>query len=296
VDAASWRAIFLVNLPLVAATLALVLVAVPARRSAHARVRIDVVGAVLCTLGLAGPVFALIEQPRRGWSDPLIITTFVGGIALLVLFVAWEARTEQPMLPLRLFQRRNFAAANVETVAVYGGLGTTGFFLAVFVQQLSGYSALEAGLTFLPTTAVLFVLSRRVGAWSMRIGPRLFMGVGPLVAAVGLLGLARLSPGFSYLREALPPVLVFAVGLALTVAPLTATVLADAGPGDAGIASGINNAVARVAGLLATAVIGLAVAGPSNELDASGYRLAMGITAALMACGGIIGLVGIRNR
>src|SRR5436190_1679332 len=162
------------------------------------------VGAVLCTLGLAGPVFALIEQPHRGWSDPLIVATFVVGIVLLVLFVAWEARTEQPMLPLRLFERRNFTAANVETIAVYSGLATTGFFLALFVQQLAGYSALEAGLTFLPATAVMFVLSRRVGAWSMRIGPRLFMGLGPLVAAAGLLGLARLSPGFSYLRDALP--------------------------------------------------------------------------------------------
>jgi FtsH-binding integral membrane protein len=130
----------------------------------------------------------------------------------------------------------------------------------------------------------------------MRFGPRLFMGLGPLIAAVGVVGLVRLSPHFSYPKDLLPPLFLFSVGLSMIVAPLTATVLADAGEGDAGVASGVNNAIARVAGLLAIAVVGVAVAGPHNELDLSGFRLAMWITAALVAAGGVIGLAGIRNR
>jgi hypothetical protein len=150
-------------------------------------------------------------------------------------------------------------------------------------------------MALLPVTVVMFVASPRVGRLSMRHGPRFFMGVGPLVAAAGLLGMIRLEPGFSYWLELLPPLAVFSVGLSMIVAPLTATVLNDAGENDAGIASGVNNAVARVAGLLGIAVVGASVAGADNQLDQSGFRLAMGITAALVAAGGAIGLAGIRN-
>jgi EmrB/QacA subfamily drug resistance transporter len=295
VDVSSWRSIFLVNVPLVVVTLALVVIALPSRDARRDRARVDVVGAVLCTLGLAGPVFALIEQPRHGWNDPLILVTLVGGLVVFGLFLAWEARTPQPMLPLRLFARRNFAFANLETLVVYAGLSTLSFFLILFLQQLAGYSALEAGFAFLPTTVVMFAFSRSVGGWSMRFGPRLFMGVGPLVAAAALIWLTTLSPDFSYWRDLFPPLLVFSIGLTMIVAPLTATVLADAGPDNAGIASGINNAVARIAGLLGIAVVGVAVAGPENELDTSGFRIAMGITAGLLGAGGAIGLAGIRN-
>jgi predicted MFS family arabinose efflux permease len=199
------------------------------------------------------------------------------------------------MLPLGLFARRNFSFANLETLTVYAGLSTLTFFLVLFVQQLAGYSALQAGLALLPITLVMFALSPRVGRLSMRLGPRLFMGVGPLVAAPGLLALERLRPGFDYWVELLPPLLVFAVGLSLIVAPLTSTVLADAGEGDAGIASGVNNAVARVAGLLGIAVVGASIAGADNRLDLTGFRRAMLITAGLVAAGGVIGLLGIRN-
>jgi EmrB/QacA subfamily drug resistance transporter len=295
VSAASWRSIFLINVPFAIGTLALVFVALPPRDRTRPHARVDVVGAVLCVLGLGGPVFALIEQPRRGWDDPLIVATFAGGVIVFALFVLWERRTSEPMLPLTLFARRNFTLANVETLAVYGGLSTLSFFLVLFVQQLAGYSPLESGLALVPITGVMFVLSRRFGAWSMRYGPRLFMGVGPLVAAAGVAGLARLAPDFAYATNLLPPLLVFSVGLSMIVAPLTATVLADADAGDAGVASGVNNAIARVAGLLAIAVVGVAVAGPHNELDLDGYRLAMRITAALVAAGGVIGLAGIRN-
>jgi EmrB/QacA subfamily drug resistance transporter len=292
----SWRWIFLINIPFVAVTLALVAYAVPRREPGGERARLDVIGGVLCALGLGGPVFALIEAPSRGWTDPLIVATLVGGIVLIALFLVWERRAPQPMLPLRLFSRRNFSFANVETVSVYAGLSTLSFFLVLFVQQLDGYSALQSGMALLPITLVMFALSPRVGRLSMRHGPRLFMGLGPLIAAAGLLAMIRLTPGFSYWVELLPPLVVFSVGLSMIVAPLTATVLSDAGERDAGIASGVNNAVARVAGLLGIAVVGASVAGEDNRLDQSGFRLAMAITAALVAAGGAIGLAGIRNR
>ncbi len=292
---ASWRWVFLVNVPIAAATGLLVLYAVPGRKQVVPRARVDVVGALLCAFGLGGPVFALIEAPRRGFTDPLIVATLVGGLVLLACFVWWEATTTAPMLPLRLFARRNFTFANLETLTVYAGLSTLTFFLVLFVQQLGGYTALRSGFALLPISVVMFVLSPRVGRLSMRLGPRFFMGVGPLVAGGSLVALTRLRPGFSYWLELLPPLLGFSVGLSMIVAPLTATVLADAGASDAGIASGVNNAVARVAGLLGIAVVGASVAGAGNRLDLAGFRLAMWITAVLVAAGGAIGLAGIRN-
>jgi EmrB/QacA subfamily drug resistance transporter len=291
----SWRWVFLINVPIALATLALVAYAVPHREAGNERARVDVVGGVLCVLGLGGPVFALIEEPRRGWGDPLILITSFGGLVLLVVFVLRERRHPQPMLPLRLFSKRNFSFANLETLTVYASLSTLTFFLVLFLQQLAGYSPLKSGLTLVPITIVMFLLSPRVGRLSMRYGPRLFMGLGPLVAAVALLGFVRLKPGFDYWTELLPPLLLFSVGLSSIVAPLTSTVLADAGERDAGIASGVNNAVARVAGLLGIAVVGAAIAGSDNKLDLPGYRMSMWITAALMGAGGLIGFAGIRN-
>jgi EmrB/QacA subfamily drug resistance transporter len=291
----SWRWVFLINVPVALVTAALVAYAVPRREPGNVRKRVDVVGAVLCALGLAGPVFALIEAPRRGWGSPVILVSFIGGILVFALFLLWESRTEEPMLPLRLFRLRNFSFANIETFAVYAGLSTLTFFLALFIQQLAGYSAFQAGLALVPISVVMFVLSPRIGRLSMRRGPRFFMGFGPLVAGVAILGLVRLDSDFSYGLDLLPPLILFSVGLSMTVAPLTATVLADADETDAGIASGVNNAVARVAGLLGIAVVGAAIAGPSNQLDLSGFRMSMAITAALILAGGVIGLVGIRN-
>ena len=291
----SWRWVFLINVPIAIATTALILSAVPRREGGNERARVDVVGGVLCVLGLGGPVFALIEEPRRGWGNPLIFGTFGGGLLLIALFVAWERHHPHPMLPLRLFSKRNFTFANVETLTVYAALSTLTFFLVLFLQQLAGYSALKSGLVLVPITIVMFLLSPRVGRLSMRHGPRFFMGVGPFVVAVALVPLVRLKPGFDYWRDLLPWLLLFSVGLSMIVAPLTSTVLADAGPRDAGIASGINNAVARVAGLLGIAVVGAAIAGADNKLDLPGFRKAMWITAALVATGGLIGLTGIRN-
>jgi EmrB/QacA subfamily drug resistance transporter len=292
----SWRLIFFINLPLVLVTLALIMIALPGRQQVEARARVDVIGGLLCVLGLGGPVFGLIEAPKRGFSDPLILVALLGGIALIGLFIAWEFRAPSPMLPLRLFRRRNFTWANVETFAVYAALSTLTFFLTLFLLQLAGYSAFKSGLATVPISIVMFVLSPRVGRLSMRFGPRYFMGLGPLVCAGALVWMRELSPGFSYWTELLPPLMVFSVGLSMIVAPLVSTVLADAGERDAGIASGVNNAVARVAALLGIAIVGAAIAGRENRLDLAGYRLSMGITAGLIAAGGLIGLAGIRNR
>jgi EmrB/QacA subfamily drug resistance transporter len=292
---ASWRWVFIINVPFAIITAVLVAAVVPEIRREGPRPRVDVVGAVLCTVGLGGPVYALIEEPKRGFGDPLILVTFVGGLLLFAAFIAWERWSSHPMLPLRLFKRRNFSVANIETVSVYAGLSCLTFFLVLFLQQLAGYSALKSGLALVPITVVIFLLSPRVGRLSMRVGPRLFMGVGPLIAGASLAGLTRMGTHFSYWTELLPILIIFSIGLSLIVAPLTATVLADANESDAGIASGVNNAVARVAGLLGIAVVGAAIAGGGNQLDVSGFQLSMAITAVLVAAGGVIGIAGIRN-
>jgi EmrB/QacA subfamily drug resistance transporter len=259
--AGSWRLIFFVNVPLVVVCLALILGVMPREERAESAIaKIDFSGALLCALGLAGPVFALIEQPRLGWSSPIVIASLVAGAALLGMFLLRESHARYPMLPLELFKRRNFAAGNLETLSMYAGLATMSFFLTLFLQQIGGYSPLQSGLATLPITLVMFALSRRFGALADRFGPRLFMGLGPLVAAAGMLLLLRVGAHVDYGTEVLPGVLVFALGLSMTVAPLTAAVLADVPQDEAGIGSAINNAIARVAALLATAAVGAAVA------------------------------------
>jgi EmrB/QacA subfamily drug resistance transporter len=259
VDMLSWRVIFALNGPLVLVCLAFIARAVPECPGSGSR-RIDVPGAVLCALGLAGPVYALIQQPALGWSDPRVWVALVGGLGACAAFVAYERVAPDPMLPLSIFRTRNFGVGNLVTLVVYAGLGASTFFVALFLQQVAGYSALEAGLALLPITLVLITLSRRCGALSARVGPRLLMSAGPLVGGAGLLGFARLDEHADYLTGVLPAGLVFGLGLAMTVAPLTATVLAAADRSYAGIASGVNNAVARVAGLLAIAAVGAVVA------------------------------------
>jgi MFS family permease len=301
VDQVSWRWVFALNVPLVAATVVLVRAAVPRRATVAGR-RVDVLGAVLCAAGLGGIVFALIEQPRLGWSSPAIVVPFVGGVLALAGFLAYERRVAQPMLALSLFSRRNFSVGNVETLAMYAGLAILFFYLVIFLQQVAGYSALEAGLATLPTTLIMFALSSRFGALADRYGPRLFMGAGPLVAAAGILLLLRTGLDTSYLADVLPAVLVFSLGLTMTVAPLTATVLADADENDAGIASAVNNAVARVAGLVGVPIAGVVAAstlvGDTFAADAGSvdaFHRVIVICAALVAAGGAVGVLGIAN-
>ena len=301
VDQASWRWIFALNVPLVLATVGLVLAAVPETTAKTGR-RVDFIGAGLCAAGLAGVVFALIEQPNYGWSSPVIFLPLAGGVAALSAFLVYERRAAEPMLELDLFSRRNFAVGNAETLAMYGGLGILFFFLTIFLQEVAGYTALESGLAVVPVTLVLFALSRRFGGLADRFGPRLFMGGGPLVASAGILLLLRTGIDTDFVTDLLPALLVFALGLSLTVAPLVATVLADAEESDAGIASAINNAVARVAGLVGVSVVGVVVAQSlvgdtfaANTESVRAFHEAVVICAVLVAAGGVLAALGISN-
>ena len=260
IDSASWRWIFAINAPFVVLTLVLVAMAVPQRPRLAARPPVDWQGAVLSFLALSGPTLALIRQPESGWGAPDVLGPGIGGLVFSGLFLWREATTPYPMLPLELFKRRNFAAGNLQTFAMYAGLSVLFFYLVLFLQQVGGYSALEAGFATLPTTVVMFLLSKRAGALADRYGSRWFMGGGGLVAASGLMLLLRVDADVDYATEVLPALLLFSIGLAATVAPLTATVLADADEEHAGIASGINNAIARAAGLLGVAAIGAVIA------------------------------------
>jgi EmrB/QacA subfamily drug resistance transporter len=340
VDVASWRWIFAVNVPFVLVTLLLVRRAVAVRERSTTRAPVDWAGALLTVLGLAGPVLGLIRQPEVGWSSPQVWGPGLAGFLLLGAFVVRERTTPHPMLPLGMFRRRNFAFANLQTLFMYGGLSAAFFFLILFLQQVAGYSALKAGLATMPSSLVMFFLSRRAGRLADRLGPRLFMAGGPLLGAAGLLLLLRVDADPDFLTDLLGPLIVFSLGLSACVAPLTATVLADADDSNAGIASGVNNAIARVAGLLAVAAVGAVVAGQFGSTlderlgerrlgppaaaavqqarrqtlarvdpqragrgvaqavqDASvhAFHVGIGIAALLLALGGVLGAVGIRN-
>jgi len=301
VDQISWRWIFAINVPLVLMTLGLIFAAVPPTTSVSGR-RVDFVGAGLCALGLGGVVFALIEQPHYGWSSPLIFVPLVAGVVAFASFIAYERRAAEPMLKLELFSRRNFAVGNAETLSMYAGLGILFFFLVIYLQQVAGYTALESGLATVPVTVIMFALSRQFGGLADRYGPRFFMGAGPLVAAAGILLLLRVGMHPSYVSDLLPGLVVFALGLSLTVAPLVATVLADADEHDAGIASAINNAVARVASLVGVSVVGVVVASTlvgdtfaANTESVRAFHQVVLICAVLVAAGGIAGALGIIN-
>jgi EmrB/QacA subfamily drug resistance transporter len=270
VDVASWRWVFAISLLPVAITLLISERALPLHLDDTRARHVDVRGAILCAAGLAGPVLALIEQPTRGWGDPLVAVSLVAGALAFAAFLLWERRARDPMLPLHLFGQRNFAAGNAATFAVYAGLSAMTFLAVIFLQQVAGYSAIEAGLILGPITVLMFLLSRRVGAMADRHGPRFFMAAGPTISGLGVLLMLRTGADPDVLGEVLAPVLVFGVGLTLTVAPLTAAVLACVDDQYAGIASGVNNAVARVAGLLAIAAVGAIVSARfTSTLDAN---------------------------
>ena len=256
VQAASWRWIFLINLIPVAVTVALLRRLPP---DGHRTANVDWVGGLLCVLGLGGPVFGLIEQSRYGFGDPRVAIPILAGLMLLAAFVAWERHTPEPMLPLALFAVRNFAVGNLTTLSVYGGLSVATFFTVVFLQQVGGYTPIAAGLSLLPITLLMFTLSPRFGALADRVGPRPFMAGGPMLVGAGFLLFARAGAHPSYVTVVLPGVLVFGLGLAATVAPLTAAVLGSVPAGRSGLASGTNNAMSRIAGLLAIAAVGAAV-------------------------------------
>jgi EmrB/QacA subfamily drug resistance transporter len=291
VDIGSWRLIFAINIFPILATLWLM-----RRLELHEKLdlkpRIDIKGAVLGAVGLGAPVYALIEQPNYSWSGPLIYGSLLLGIVSLIVFFWHERRTLAPMLPLGLFKVRNFAVGNLSTVAVYGSLGILTFLLAVFVQQVGGYSAFEAGLTLLPVTLIMFVLSSRFGALSDKFGPRIFMSLGPIICALGVLSFLLTDESVNFWTQILPGILVFGIGLSVTVAPLTTTVLSSIDAKHAGIGSAINNALARIAGLITIATLGFVV-GP--EIDLDGFHKGVVYMSVLLAIGGIISAIGIRN-
>ena len=300
VDAVSWRWIFLLNLPLAAACVWVALRRVPETSDPKAAPRIDLPGAVLGALGLAGVTYALIEGPGRGFTSPVVLGSAVAGVAAFVAFLLVERASRYPMLPLGIFASHQFSGANLVTLAVYAALGGAIFLLMVNLQSVLGYGALQAGTALLPMTFVMLAVSARAGRLARTVGPRLPMTVGPLTAAAGLALYTRVVAGASYAGAVLPAVVVFALGMSFTVAPLTATVLGAAEDRYAGVASGVNNAVARAAALIAVATLPvLAGIGGDDYTDpaafSDGFRRAMWIAAVLCAAGGVLAYATIRN-
>lgn len=290
VDAGSWRWVFAINVLPIALTIGLMArLQLPEETDKSAK--LDLGGAVLGAVGLGGTVFALIEQSRYGWTHPLIYSTLVIGLVALLTFVWHERRTKQPMMPLDLFTVRNFAVGNITTLAVYAGLSVATFIIMIFVQQVGGYSATAAGLALIPVTIIMFFLSSRFGALAGRYGPRWFMAGGPMLAAAGFMLMLLVDESVNY-WTLLPGILLFGLGLSVTVAPLTTAVLAAVDSRRSGIASAINNVIARIAGLVAIAAIGTVV---GQSLGLEGFHRAVIITAGLLFAGGMVSAIGIEN-
>jgi EmrB/QacA subfamily drug resistance transporter len=296
----SWRLVFLVNVPLCALVVLLARRHVPESYDEQAAGRLDLPGALLGAAGLAGLTYALIAAGEQGWSAQVLVVG-AAGVAAWLGFLLVEARTRHPMLPLGVFRVRQFSAANAVTFAVYAALGALFLLLVVHLQVAAGFSPLAAGSALLPVTAAMLLLSARSGALAARIGPRLQMSVGPLLCAGGVLLLLRAADtDVSYVRDVLPGVVVFGLGLAATVAPLTATVLAALDDRRSGLASAVNNAVARTAGLLAIAVVPLAAGlGGGDRMQpaqfADGFRTALLILAGLLLAGSALAAGTVRN-
>ncbi len=293
-----WRLVFLINLPL-AVLVVFAARHIPETRDDSVDGRIDFLGAAFAAAGLAAVIYGLTEGSSFGWGARQLGATALG-VALLAVFAAVELRERTPMLPMRLFRSHQFSAANAVTIVVYGALGGVFFLVPVELQQGAGFSPVEAGASLLPVTAMLLLLSARMGRVASRRGPRLQMAVGPIIAGTGVALLTRIHPGVSYLPAVLPGVLVFGLGMAVTVAPLTATVMAAAPPGDVGVASAVNNDLARTAALFAVAVLpslaGItATAYKSPTALSNGFHNAAWIAATLCALGGVLAGILIRN-
>lgn len=296
VDALSWRWIFGVNIVPLAITLYLTTklsASEFAARDDDAGWRqVDVIGAVLNAAGLTGVVYALIEGQRLGFSHPAVVVSLLVGLACLCAFPWWERASSQPMMPLQIFQARNFAVGNLATVFLYAGVSLGMLIVALFLQETAGLSATQAGLATLPVPVLSFLLARRFGALAGRYGPRLFMAVGPVVAALGYVLMAATREPFDLWTQMLPGLMVFGLGLTITVSPLTAAVLAAVPPSQSGIGSAVNNAISRIAGLIAIAFTGVIV---GSTVDFDGFRSGALVTAGLFALAGVISAVGIRN-
>lgn len=299
IDTTSWRWVFGINvLPIVITLLLLKMLKLPEKLPSSTR--IDIVGTGLCAIGLGGPVYSFIEQPHYGWSSMSVIVPLVVGALALVGFWLYEKSAKDPMLPVELFRVRNFNVGNIATIAVYAGLSVATFILIIFVQSIGGYSAFQAGLTLLPVTIIMFVLSPRFGALAGKYGPRLFMATGPIISALGALLMLRINNPILYWSQIFPAILVFGLGLSMTVAPLTAAVLGDINSHNAGIGSAINNAVSRIAGLVAIALIGLVIGADAftKSVPHGVYAFHRGAVAmaVLLLVGGCVSAIGITNR
>jgi EmrB/QacA subfamily drug resistance transporter len=301
IQAVSWRLIFLINLPLAVAVVFVALRHVPESSDPDSVRQLDLAGAILAVLGLGGTSFALIEGPTLGFGSPLVAIAALVGVLCLVGFVVTEARSRHPMLPLSLFASRQFTGANLVTLAVYGALSGVIFLLIVQLQQVVGYSPLQAGTASLPITVIMLLLSARMGKLAQQIGPRIPLTVGPLTAAVGVALMVRIGPGSAYLLDVFPALIVFGLGMSITVAPLTATVMGAVDSRHAGLASAVNNAVARAAGLLAVALLP-ALAGLTGaayldpQVFSAGFHRAALMSAGLTALGGLLGWITLGER
>ncbi|HWS50703.1 MAG TPA: MFS transporter [Microbacterium sp.] len=291
VDLLSWRFVFLINVVPIGITLLLLArlhLPEPPRG-----IRVDWCSGALCAIGLGAVVFALIEQPNYGWQSPVIWVPGVVGAALFTLFLLRQRRSPSPLMPLDLFLVRNFGWGNLATLFVYAALSLNGFVVGVYLQQGPGLSATAAGLASLPMTILMILLSSRAGAWSGRFGARIFMTVGPLLMAAGSLMLLTVAEDFDYRWQVLPSMIVTGLGLALTVAPLTSAILGAIDEARSGIASAVNNAIARVAGLLVVAMLSTIVGG---TLDLDGFHSAAWVTTALLVLGGVVSWIGVRRN
>jgi EmrB/QacA subfamily drug resistance transporter len=300
ISAVSWRLVFFINLPVAAAVIAISVRHVPETRAPGPRPPLDVTGAATISLALAGITYGLIAVSNDGWTSPTVLVSLAAGVLLFAAFIVAEARNPHPMLPLSIFRSRQFSAANAVTFVVYGALGGALFLVPVVLQQVCGYSPLQAGIALLPVTIIMLTLSARSAALAARIGPRLQMTAGPLVIAAGMVLFTRLDSSGDYLTQVLPAVLVFGFGLAINVAPLTSTALSAAPAEHSGIASAVNNDVARAASLIAVAVLPVA-AGITGDVYLhpaallSGFHTAVLISAAVSAAGGVLAAATIRN-
>ncbi|WP_246670009.1 MFS transporter [Arthrobacter zhaoguopingii] len=300
VESVSWRWVFLINVPLAAVVVWIAVRHVPESRDDAATGRLDIAGAVFGALALAGTTYAFIEAPTRGFGSPPVLASAVLGILAAVAFLVVEWRTAHPMLPLRIFANRQFSAANAVTFLIYAVFGSIFFLLVLHLQVVSGFSPVGAGTSMLPITALMLVLSPRAGALGARIGPRIPMTVGPLLCAVALVLMLRIGPGASYILDVLPPVVLLGLGLSLLVAPLTSAALTAVPDHQAGLASGVNNAVARAAGLVAISVLPAAVgltgdAYSDPPVFSAGFASACMIGAVVLVLGGILAAATIRN-
>lgn len=292
VDTLSWRLVFAINVIPIALTLWLMR-ALPGDVRAGTGGRVDLAGAALGALGLGGTVFALIEQGQYGWSSPGVWLPLAVGVLALAGFVLVERESDAPMLPFRIFRVHNFWVGNAATFFVYGALSFGPLMVTLYLQQVAGYPATAAGLALMPPTLVMLLLSSRFGQLAGRYGPRLFMAVGPMVAACGFLTMLTMGGRHvNYVVELLPGVLLFGLGLSITVAPLTSAILGSIDAREAGIGSAVNNAVARIAGLITVACAGVIV---GERLDRDGLARALVATALLLAAGGLLSAAGIRN-